>query len=165
MDKQPGAKRLTGFDQPTVWSVMTPLAVKTKSVNLVLNERVLGSGISCMVATWFLPSELRRKPERRYYSSYLANHQYTRAFGSLPLVHSIANFHKKRFPNIDPENEILTTNGGVEALYCSIMALVDEGDEVVFFDPSYDCYRAQVQMAGGKSVGIPLMPRVMVISS
>ena len=30
-----GATRLAGFDKPTVWSVMTPLAVKTKSVNLV----------------------------------------------------------------------------------------------------------------------------------
>lgn len=39
------------------------------------------------------------------------------------------------------------------------MALVDEGDEVVFFDPSYDCYRAQIQMAGGKSIGIPLKPK------
>lgn len=33
--KKIGASRLTGFDKPTVWSVMTPLAVKTKSINLV----------------------------------------------------------------------------------------------------------------------------------
>ena len=30
-----GAARLTGFDKPTVWTIMTPLAVKTESVNLV----------------------------------------------------------------------------------------------------------------------------------
>jgi aspartate/methionine/tyrosine aminotransferase len=42
------------------------------------------------------------------------------------------------------------------------MGLVDEGDEVIFFDPSYDCYRAQVQMAGGKSIGIPLKPKFQV---
>ena len=30
---------------------------------------------------------------------------------------------------------------------------------MIFFDPSYDCYRAQVQMAGGRSVGIPLKPK------
>ena len=28
------ALRLSGFDKPTVWSIMTPLAVKTQSVNL-----------------------------------------------------------------------------------------------------------------------------------
>ena len=32
-----GAQRLAGFDKPTVWSVMTPLAIKTKSCNLVLS--------------------------------------------------------------------------------------------------------------------------------
>ena len=35
MNNISGAKRLTGFDKPTVWSVMTPLAIKTKSINLV----------------------------------------------------------------------------------------------------------------------------------
>jgi len=30
-----GADRMTGFDKPTVWSIMTPLAVETKSINLV----------------------------------------------------------------------------------------------------------------------------------
>jgi hypothetical protein len=29
-----GALRLTGFDKPTVWTIMTPLAIKTQSVNL-----------------------------------------------------------------------------------------------------------------------------------
>ena len=36
MNKISGATRMAGFDKPTVWSVMTPLAVKTKSVNLVI---------------------------------------------------------------------------------------------------------------------------------
>ena len=30
-----GAIRLSGFDKPTVWSTMTPLAIKTGSMNLV----------------------------------------------------------------------------------------------------------------------------------
>ena len=29
-----GASRLIGFDKPTVWTIMTPLAIQTKSVNL-----------------------------------------------------------------------------------------------------------------------------------
>jgi hypothetical protein len=35
ISKITGAKRLTNFDKPTVWSIMTPLAIKTKSTNLV----------------------------------------------------------------------------------------------------------------------------------
>lgn len=30
------AERLNGFDKPTVWTIMTPLAIETKSINLVL---------------------------------------------------------------------------------------------------------------------------------
>ena len=30
-----GSKRLTGMDRPSVWSLMTTLAVKTNSINLV----------------------------------------------------------------------------------------------------------------------------------
>lgn len=40
-----------------------------------------------------------------------------------------------------------------------MMGLVDPGDEVILFDPSYDCYRPQIQMAGGTTIGIPLLPR------
>ena len=32
----------------------------------------------------------------------LGNHQYTRAFGSLPLVEAIANFQRKTYKNINP---------------------------------------------------------------
>ena len=94
----------------------------------------------------------------------LANHQYTRAFGSLNLVEAIANFHRKTYTKVNPETDIVTVNGGVEGLYSCIMGVVDEGDEVLFFDPSYDCYRAQIQMAGAKAVGLPLKPKQAVIS-
>ncbi len=53
----------------------------------------------------------------------------------------------------------MTVNGAVEGLFCAILGLVNEGEEVVMFDPSYNAYRPQVQMAGGKSVGLPLKPR------
>ena len=57
----------------------------------------------------------------------LGNHQYTRAFGSIPLVNAIAGYHT-RFPKLDPENQILTVNGGVEGLFDCVMAFIDEGD-------------------------------------
>ena len=42
------------------------------------------------------------------------------------------------------------------------MGNVNPGDEVLFFDPSYDCYRPQIQMAGGKAIGLPLRPKKSV---
>lgn len=76
------------------------------------------------------------------------------------LVEAIADFHKKEFPGLNPETNIFTTNGGVEALFCCILGFANHGDEIMFFDPSYDCYRGQVQIAGGVSVGIPLKPKI-----
>jgi kynurenine---oxoglutarate transaminase / cysteine-S-conjugate beta-lyase / glutamine---phenylpyruvate transaminase len=92
----------------------------------------------------------------------VGSHQYVRAFGSLNYTKAIADFHKKTFGNLDHENNIVTANGGVEGLYCCIMGLVNQGEEVIVFDPSYDCYRPQVQMAGGKTIGIPLKPKKSV---
>lgn len=47
-----GAKRLANFDKPTVWSIMTPLAIKTKSINLVhLSVMYIGSRIPIMGST------------------------------------------------------------------------------------------------------------------
>jgi aspartate/methionine/tyrosine aminotransferase len=54
----------------------------------------------------------------------------------------------------------LVTSGGVEALYSCFMGLMDPGDEAILFDPSYDCYRAQIQIAGGKTRAVPLRPKV-----
>jgi aspartate/methionine/tyrosine aminotransferase len=44
-------------------------------------------------------------------------------------------------------------------LLCCFLGLLNPGDEAIFFDPSYDCYRSQIQMAGGKAIGLPLKPK------
>lgn len=53
----------------------------------------------------------------------------------------------------------MAVQGAGAGLFYAIFGLVDQDEEVIFFDPSYDCYRAQIQMTGGKSVGIPLKPK------
>ena len=75
-------------------------------------------------------------------------------------MEAIAKFHQPNFPRkIDPLNDIVATNGGSEALFCSFLGIVNPGEEVLFFDPAYDAYRSQIQMAGGKAIGLPLRPR------
>lgn len=52
--------------------------------------------------------------------------------------------------------------GADEGLFCSFLGLLNQGDEVILFDPAYNSYRPQVQMAGGKCIGIALQPKIKV---
>ena len=79
----------------------------------------------------------------------------------MSLVNAIAKFHEGAFHphKINPLTDIVISNGGSEALFDAFMGILNPGDEVIFFDPAYDCYRSQIQMAGGKAIGLPLQPR------
>ncbi|SNS86705.1 2-keto-4-methylthiobutyrate aminotransferase apoenzyme [Ekhidna lutea] len=50
---------------------------------------------------------------------------------------------------INPDSQICVTAGATQALYTAIMAFVKEGDEVIIFEPAYDCYTPQIKIAGG----------------
>jgi aspartate/methionine/tyrosine aminotransferase len=56
----------------------------------------------------------------------------------------------------DPGREILVTAGSMEALSMSILSTVNENDEVLIPDPGYVSYEAQVLLAGGIPVRLPL---------
>ena len=56
-----------------------------------------------------------------------------------------------------PEN-IIATPGGKQALFETIMAIVDPGDEVIVFDPVWSSYEPMVKLAGGEAVHVDLAP-------
>jgi methionine transaminase len=58
----------------------------------------------------------------------------------------------------DFETEITITAGGTEAIFSTIAALVNQGDEVIVFDPAYDCYDPAIRLNGGIPVHINLRP-------
>jgi methionine aminotransferase len=49
----------------------------------------------------------------------------------------------------DPDTEVAVTPGATEALFCAVSAVVHQGDEVIVFDPAYDCYEPDVTLNGG----------------
>lgn len=55
-----------------------------------------------------------------------------------------------------PDSEITITSGATQAIYASIAALVNHGDEVVYFEPAYDCYVPAIKAFGGIPVPIKL---------
>lgn len=52
----------------------------------------------------------------------------------------------------DPATEVITTVGGMEALYLALSTVVDSGDEVIIFAPYYVNYVQMVRMNGGVPV-------------
>jgi methionine aminotransferase len=48
-----------------------------------------------------------------------------------------------------PETEITITAGATQAIYTSIAAFIHKGDEVIVFEPAYDCYIPAIEVHGG----------------
>lgn len=54
------------------------------------------------------------------------------------------------------DDEVTITPGATEAIYCAVTAVVGAGDEVIMFDPVYDCYDPAVRLNGGVPVHLTL---------
>lgn len=75
---------------------------------------------------------------------------YTPTQGIYSLREAIA-MDLKRYSGIeiDPETEVTVTEGASEGLFITMFALVDMGEEVILFDPSYVSYAPVVRMVRG----------------
>ena len=56
----------------------------------------------------------------------------------------------------DSSAEVLVTIGATQAVFLSLMTVINPGDEVLLFDPGFVCYAPDVVIAGGVPVSIPL---------
>ncbi len=138
------ASRLQGFGT-TIFTEMSALAVETGAVNL--GQGFPDTDGPSQVADAAIEA-IRNGPN-----------QYTPLSGIPDLRLAIAE-HQRRFwsVTVDPEAEVLVTTGATEALAASMLALCESGDEVVVFDPTYDCYGAAIRMAGATLRPVVLRP-------
>ena len=83
--------------------------------------------------------------------------QYAPMQGILSLREKLAQKAEDLYKiKLNPETEINITSGGTEAIYAAISASINEGDEVIVFEPAYDCYVPAIQLNGGIPIFIPL---------
>jgi methionine aminotransferase len=84
-------------------------------------------------------------------------HQYLPMVGYRPLLGKISALVAKSYGRkVQPDTEILVTAGATQAIFTTITALVQQDDEVIILDPSYDCYEAPVLLCNAKPVRIAL---------
>lgn len=83
--------------------------------------------------------------------------QYAIGSGERILRHALARHTEHWYGlSFDPDDEITVTSGATEALFCTLMALINPGDEVIVFQPYYDSYCPAIRMAGGIPVAVTL---------
>lgn len=79
--------------------------------------------------------------------------KYTSNWGIAQLRSAVSDYVKRKYSlDYKPDEEILITVGGSEAIDACIRALVSPGDEVIIPQPSYVCYEPITRLAGGVPV-------------
>ena len=70
----------------------------------------------------------------------------------------VAKLARENATTYDPSREILVTTGATLGIAAALLALIDEGDEVLLPDPVYDAYLSPIVLAGGRPrlVGAPI---------
>lgn len=83
--------------------------------------------------------------------------QLEQARGSTALREAIAyRYEQSHALRIDPEEHVTVTSGATEGMLAALLTVVNPGDEVIVFDPSYPGYRPQIMLTRGVPVTVPL---------
>ncbi len=83
--------------------------------------------------------------------------QYAPMPGILPLREKLSQKIEKLYKRkYNPETEITITSGATQALHSVISTIVNDGDEVIIFEPAYDSYAPVVRLNGGRPVFVRL---------
>ena len=67
-------------------------------------------------------------------------------------------FQRDNHVAYDPDTEVIVTASGKLALYITLAAMLEPGDEVLYFDPAWVSYEPVIRMLGGIPAAVPLRP-------
>jgi methionine aminotransferase len=127
----------------SIFSVMTGLANTYKAINLA-------QGFPD-----FQPNPIL--VDKVYEAMKSGQNQYAPMPGLLDLRQELARktllFYKK---NVDPETEITITAGATQAIFTAIAAFVSPDQEVICFDPAYDCYAPAIKVQSARPIHLPM---------
>lgn len=127
----------------TIFTVMSKLATEHNAINLSQGF----PDFNCSDTLTDLVSAYMKK----------GFNQYAPMPGVIGLREQIAMMIEELYGSIyNPDSEITITAGATQAIYTAIASVVKDGDEVIIFEPAYDCYAPAILVAGGKPVYIQL---------
>lgn len=127
----------------TIFTVMSALATEHKAVNL-------GQGFPDFPMSEELTGKVAEAMKN-------GHNQYAPMPGLIGLRESIAEKVEFLYQvKVSPDTEITITPGGTYAIYSSLTAILQPGDEVILFEPAYDSYIPNIEINGAKAVPLPL---------
>ncbi|CAL1701426.1 unnamed protein product [Somion occarium] len=130
-----------------VWSIFNAANLPADCINL-------GQGYMN-----FAPPKWIRDAAGEALGTIAANH-YSHPKGRPRLRQALKNYYSPLFGrDLDVEKEILVTSGANEGQYSVFVAFLEDGDEVIMFEPFFDQYLPSVTFNGGKPVYVPLHPK------
>lgn len=127
----------------TIFTVMSSLAAEYNAINLgqgfpdfPMNEELIELVSNAMQA---------------------GDNQYVHMNGYIPLREAIAEKVGHLYKTIiNADTQITITPGATYALYTALTTILQPADEVIIFEPAYDCYIPAIQLNGAVAVTIPL---------
>jgi methionine aminotransferase len=127
----------------TIFTVMSGLAREHNAINLSQGFPDFGCSPKLL--------ELAQKHMQAGFN------QYAPMQGVIQLRERIAEIiHTCYEKAYSPDTEITITAGATQGIYTSIAAFIGKGDEVIVFEPAYDCYVPAIEVHGGIAVPIEL---------
>ncbi|CAB4336798.1 MAG: aminotransferase class I/II-fold pyridoxal phosphate-dependent enzyme [Actinobacteria bacterium] len=148
MSLEPLVPRLRPF-APTIFGQMSSLALQVGAINL-------GQGFPDVDG----PDVVKEAALAAIADG--RGNQYPPAHG-LPELRRAVAAHQNRFYElkVDWEDQVVVGTGASEVIQSAILALVDQGDEVLIFEPWFDIYQVAVSMARGVTVGVPMQSHTL----
>lgn len=148
MNKLVLPERFRGKPEYNVWVEFNQLAQQYKPLNL-------GQGFPDYGCPKHVTDALKSVMD----DSNLLLNQYTRGYGHPRLVSVLSRLYSEEVGrSIDPNTEILVSQGAYGCLHNAVLGHVSPGDEVIIVEPYFDCYEPLVRIAGGVPVFVPLRP-------
>ena len=129
----------------TIFTVMSALASELGAVNL-----------SQGFPDYETSPELIELVNRAMKNGY---NQYAPMAGVMALREEISRKTEKLYGAwYNPDTEITITAGGTQAIYTAITTAIHPNDEVIIFEPAFDCYAPAIKIAGGIVKSLELEP-------
>src|ERR1700743_3375851 len=122
----------------TIFTVMSALAAELGAINLSQGF----PDYDCDPQLTELASKAMRD----------GHNQYAPMPGLMALREPLASKTEKLYgTSYDPATEITIPAGGTQGIFTAITAVIQPNDEVIIFEPAYDCYAPAIKLAGGGS--------------